>query len=597
MRKLMLLLVGAVLVLGSNAVAFAATDDLKDMGRYFDADSTLLYASLRTDEALLTDIDALFAQVVQFLPPDTLPPFTFSELLGSQFEQQGLDLEADILSWLGDAAAVGLLDVGISLDAQAPPILAAIEADGAAALAFLEPQLATRSYTVSEVDGYTVYVPEAAQDDPLLAFGADVILLGIKETVPLASVANPLSDDADFNAGIDSLPADDYALVMWLDTVGLQELNLQMLGDLSGQMQMPGMLTQLSAVARYQVLGATALDGRTLVLDIAQGLNIDAYADLGVDLFIGEPLDLSFAGRIPEDALAVVHGSEFGAGTQANLQALRDIGSSLQESGGLLSLADPTGILSAELSPIQRELVNTVNVGSVTAALNVSFAGVTGVSLERDFLPTLSGDAALYLRVIAVEDFFLSPALPDFAFIAETEDSAAAQSLIERFAAAADAYESDFALEPYGDGQALVIDSASEAIGFASESLNVLVGAGNGVFTVGTPAAATRALQSSGGLAQDATFLAAAEHFVENPQQVLYLNLQPATALIAQLANDGALPPTPNLAEILTALSMLESASVSSSISADGLSVARLALTIAAEPTIFEINDDVALAD
>lgn len=601
MRKLILIALMGILSLGLGSTVFAATDDLTELADYYGED-TLVFASIRTDDALLTDLDTLVSQMSLFLPPDLLPEIKPSTLLAEQVTDAGFDLEEDILSWLGDAAAIGI-PTGISLlDADIPPLLISIEVDGAAALAFFEPLLAAeieaQRYTVGEQAGFTVY-ESVSPDSPTIAFGEDVLFLGTGDMVKLTMPDAPLSAAANFTAAIDNLPADDYAAVIYVDYGAFQSTLLEASSMAFGQGtdDDAAALDILQDAAEYLVAGISALDERTLIVDSVAQSNLDILSELDYELFIPRPIDPAFAARVPADAIAVIHTSEFGPAIQNSLDSIRATGTYFQENGGYLSLIDPSGFLLGDLPPEAVNLAEGIDLGAITGVLNMGFAGFTGISLERDFLPVLDGDMAFYLRAQLDEQFFLSPVLPDFGMIVSTSDGAAAQDLITDFKAASDAYESGYELEAFGAGQALNIDTVERLLGFGTPNLDLLVGADDDVFVFGTRNAATRALDTTDGLAADPTFSDASAHFVDDAQLVLYLSMEPVTDLLIALIESGDLPADPEAGEVLRALSLLESASVSIRTNAEGLGVQRFAITLGAEPLDLEFSDDVAMAN
>jgi protein-disulfide isomerase len=219
--------------------------------------------------------------------------------------------------------------------------------------------------------------------------------------------------------------------------------------------------------------------------------------------------------------------------------------------------------------------------------VNTSFASATGLSLELDFLPAFTGDAVLYARSVAVDDF-IAPIAPELGFIAEASDSQRALSVVDALTNAATGFDLPATNEAFGDGQALVIPSSEETTGVVYPGLDILFGAGNGVIALGTRGAAQAALTTEAGLADDPAFQAASEHFLNDTQVLLYLNSVPLFEALDSLIAAQLVPVDTDFAIGYTALSLIESASITGTSRADGVSMVRMAITLGEEPRPFQ---------
>jgi len=596
MRKWVVLILVALLIPGSMSVTAAPVESLTSLAAFYE-DDALFYVGIRTDENLLRDLDTLIARIAPFLPPQAQPETKLTTALEEALQEAGFSLD-DIDAWLGDTAAIGMSSDFATLNSDNPPVAIALEVEGDAALDFFEAlfeeDVVEGEFTIDTIGDFTVYVPES-DSDPVFAFGDDVLFIGaMAAALPLEALPeNPLLDNANFSDSVATLPAEEYTMLAYINTPVLNERVLQGFGN--ADIEAPPTLATLGNSAIGQVIGFTALDdGRSLVIDIAQVADNSVAEALGASIFVPQAADLSFLNRVPEDAALVIHGAEFGPSTQAGLDSFRALGDFIVDNGGLLSFFDPTGQLTgaADMDAQTLAFVNNIDIGFLTGGLNATFAGFTGLSLERDLLPVLDGDAVLYLRVRSVDDFFLLPALPDFGLVFETSDNAAAADIIDALVAASEAYDSNFPVETLGDGSALVLPLFSEASGFTYENLDLLVGADNGMLAFGTRLAVQRALETEGGLAEDATFTAASDYLLPGAQNLWYLNLQPVGILIEDLVAQEEVDASLELRQARRVLSLLDSASISSVVNEEGVGVVRFVLSLAEDPINLVAPDD-----
>lgn len=581
MRRFLLLVLVVLLALGTASASALTDDDLNALARYYGEDA-LIFGSVRIDDAFIDELDALLNRVMQFLPEDQRQSFSLATFLRLGTTSAGLgSFEEDIRPWLGDTLSIGLVINETTLMASDAPILAAATADGEAALEYFTPLLSAQvqngSVTLSEANGFTIYSSET--DNTVVAFTDDAMFITTDvELLPKEGTAT-LADSERFQSTIRTLPAEQYNLVLYVDTPGLNDLiasQLEATGGMDGSLGMTESLALLNSLGGALGIGATIFDGSSLTLDIVQSTNLEAARELGLEAYIPRPVDLGFANRIPADAPLVIHGSEFGPTMQANLDSLRGLGDYLQASGGLSALVDPQGTMLDEDEAL---LLDALDPALLVGLVNTTFAGFTGLSLERDVLPVLDGDAALYLRLLTVDDFFI-PVIPDAGLLFQSSSSA--DALVDAIVNASAEYGTDFPTEDYGTGTAMVIP-AMETLGFDYAPLDLLIGSSDGLFMLGTRGAAQAALNTEGGLADDAAFLAASNYFLEDSQQVWYVNSEPLFAVVDTVLQEvgtmGA-----DEAEVYALLSIIHSASISAVTNEEGESVARLVLTLAEEP-------------
>ncbi len=590
MRKL-LLLIGLLLLtsLGVNAIS---ADDLTALAAYY-GEEVLFFAAIRTDEPYLAELDALWQQAATMLSPDTEVP-AIPQLLERLTEDlANTTFEDGVRPWLGDTLAIGFaLDAEeIMSTGQFPGFIAASVTDKAAALktidAVLEENNLARAYDVSERGDFTLYTADSP-DDTSLAVGDDVVFLGTDvNSFPFNAVKAPLSKSADFVESVARLPESTYNALVYVNTPQLLEFNAA-LSEMMGQTTTPG-LAAFNAATGSQVWGFTILDDTTLVMDIATRTDLAGLSELGLNTVIPGAVDFDFAQRMPADAAFVLQSSDFGAVTQSGLDNIRGLGEFIAQNGGFSNLLGlPEGTLRRE----EEAALDLITPGSLLAIFNVSFAGLTGLSLERDVLPVLDGDAAMYLRVLPAPRRFAlpTPFVPDMALLFQSSDTEGAQMLLDALIAASEAYDTGYEIEAYGDaGAALVAPLISQALRADATLLDFMVAADRDVFALGTRPAVESAVNADQNLTDTPEFKAASAYFLPGSQNVGYVTFAPIGNLIAKSVRENTLPRSAlrDVGNILRVAGLIESATVSTVVQEDGLGIARLTLTLYSERPSF----------
>jgi len=392
---------------------------------------------------------------------------------------------------------------------------------------------------------------------------------------------NPLAADAAYSDTLTRLPEDNYNIIVYLNQPVLQEFSLELNAQMG--LEMPGSLTALSSSIGGQVIGLTILDGDTLTLDLAQQpIDPALYEEIYSETFVPTPMDLSFAGRVPADAVLLSQSSQFGPATQIALDNLRGLRRFIEEQGGLGGfLGLPLDFLDAET----RLALNLFNLDMLLATFNISFSGLTGLSLENDVLPVLDGDSVTYLRVVPSQGVPFLPVLPELAVIFQTSDEAGAAALVEALQNASERYDAGYSIEAYGnDGAALNIDVLSQALGQPVPQLDFLFASSDDVFAFGTRGAVEASFNSDAYLSDSATFADAQTVFLPEAQGLLYIDLAPIGTLIDDLVAEGVLPPSPDVRETRLALSLLEHSTITIRANDDLSTIIRMTITVSDEP-------------
>jgi hypothetical protein len=576
MRKLLLIV---VLLLGAAlSVSAIGEAELSALARYVPEDA-LAYVAIRTDDEFIAAVNALINKGLPYFPPDETPSeVDILELLNAELDNQGLgSFEDSIRPWLGNTAAAAFFAPEDM--AGDPDILVILDADGQAALDFAAPLLEDGDFEETSINNMTAYQNDDEFNPVTIAFGDDAIFLSNNEDlIPAGQADSPMSDNAGFTSMLGSLPAEEYVSIIYINTPQINRLILEQM-EQSGA-NYPDYVEEFLNVTGGMAVGFTMLNDEALVMDMVQSIDISAFEDFGVTLANPSALDLSFSNHIPADAVAVLQGSDFGAGVQTAFNNVRAFGEYIKANGGLADWIDPYGYQFT--TEEQRHAANQIDLAWIIGSINLSFAGATGLSLENDVLPVLDGDAAAYLRVLPVDDYF-SPIIPDGALLFQTSDAAAAEALVNQLTAAATAYDTPVSSEDFGNGVAMVLP-ASESMGMDYPALDVLIGASDDVIAIGTRGAVEASLNTSGGLADDATFQAAMQYTLSDSQSLAYFTPTPFFNAVDPAIEDGSFYFDDESANAYRLMSLVESATISSRVTADGLSSIRFVISLSDAP-------------
>lgn len=595
MRKFLLLL--CLLMISTLSVRAISSLELTALAAYY-ADDTLLFATIRTDENFLQQLDTLLLNISSRITPEAQPPTTTLLLDTLAGDLANTTFEEGVRPWLGDTLAVGIqfdTEMLQTMGNSFPGYIAASVTDKAAAIATLDAVLEknnfTDDYEISEEGDFTLYTADSS-GDPSFAVSDDVLFFGTQPALfPLNPVESPLSEHADFEDMLTQLPESSYHALLYFNMTEIAALSADM-AKLTGQ-SASGMVFSLNQQTGSQLWGFTILEETTLTIDAALKTNLDVLDNMGLTAYIPSAVDLDFAQHIPADATFVLQSSDFGAVTQAGLDNIRALSDFLAANGGFASLM---GLPEEMLRREEIAALNLLTPGSFLAVFNVSFAGLTGLSLERDVLPVLDGDAAMVLRVLPAPRRFPlpTPFLPDAALLFQSSDEAGARMLLDALIAASEAYDTGYQVEAYGDeGAALVAPLLSQAARADLKMLDFMVAADGEVFALGTRPAVESAINAETPLTDTPEFQAAAVHFLPGSQSIGYISFAPLGTLIAEGIRENTFPRSAlrNAGVLLRVAGLIESATLSSVVHEDGRALSRLTLTLWAEPPSFLLEN------
>jgi hypothetical protein len=478
-----------------NAARLAQAD-VESMAALMPNDSVFFFA-LRTDDNYIELLDSLIQKVYDTLPRFTLPSFNLKQLLDLAAQQAlGGDFQTKVRTWLGDniAFAIGspskLFDRDLSNDTETE-ILLAIQIVNRAEFEVLFESLADpRGYTKASSAAFTDY--EDTRQPILLRVTDTLVLLGTKAGVTSTlNRAAKLNANPQFKQTIGALPESAYNIFAYVNLSELQQLLTTLLPRNQREL--------LRNVTAPFAIGATILDGRSLVLDIAvQGTQL--ISDLGLD----KPVNPDFARWMPADTVLSVHLRDLSAYYRAFLSALR------------LTLGEQAELRAFELALQQFE-----------SALRTSL----GLDLEEDILSWLTGDFAIFVahtpqeRSLLELQFDPSLRLPfvgyDFGLLIEVIDPEKAAKLVAELSGALKA--------TLRNAPNVTVTSDEKRITVAIDVPNlttpaeIVIGVNDAVFYVATGAAATHIESGAEGLSSAAGYREARQYLLPESAQILYM--------------------------------------------------------------------------
>jgi hypothetical protein len=556
----------------------APTADLNALAKYFPASAPVLI-SFRTDDAYIKEIDDLFAKIAAQIPgmkqPDTIAhqfDNVVNEVIGKG------DFASEMRTWLGDTASIGIFSfegmmgrADSGSDNKPPHFLAAVAiTDQKAAEAFWKTALAkspSGDYQSSTEGDFILLTPgKDSKAEGIVAIGKDVLFIGAyKEDLPLKGQTDSLSDSATFADSITQLPESDYNITIYanLGTFLKQMMEMQSstMGNDPSQAAMMQSIEPMLKNFPPEVIGFTVLDERSLTVDIVvpYGDLLKDFEKAGFSTAMPAPVDPTYAANILSGSPLVIHSTNLGA-------SLEGVIKSLQTQAGMMQ---STGMSVTELEDGLNKL-------------KFAIQGLTGKDLEKDILPAMTGDYALYVTLSPALSDLSSPAdlakqMPvDFGFLTEMSDPTISKALIDGIKTAIGSMKDaqvKVTTEQIAGTDAVVITGTGADMPFPIE----LVLTGNDKrFFFGTRRAAAAALTGKGGLDGDAAFKEASGYLVPSPSVIAYLagdGLKPLSKIIGMTSSETSAK------QFDAFLKLVSSASISST-TKDNVAFARLVWTM-----------------
>lgn len=539
--------------------------------------NTDVYIGVRTDDAFIETLDGLVARIESALP--TQMNQTLSDALDSaarSIDPNG-SFEDTLRPILGDEAAFAISDIAVLYDDKpgnddtANYAFAISLNEGGAEL--LNARIAAamptngRYTTTGEGDGITLYTPsgnnERSGQQLIYVSQTEAVVTNSRVMLPISREARLASNPA-LGEALDRLPQDDYNVVVYIDVANVMNSMMGMLDEQDNEMseqlqqQMEQMQGLMGAIGP-QAWGFTIVDDRSLMIDISQSVNMEAYASLGVPMnTMTTPVDPAFLEHLPAGSALVVHSAGFGA----SLSAIDEAFAQMQ-------------------TPDSEQMIQQ---------LNFMLRAATGQNLDEiatwttgDFAAVTTPLAGLsdpgFMRTGQTEDGRIPV---DFGVVVGTSDAAAAQLFARNIANSLGAMA-----DPEDDTRVSVTQETIEGVEVQvvtattedpSLIIEILMGANDQVFALGTRTVVTAALDSAPDLAADPTLLEAQTYSLPNPVSFLYLAGEPLTPLLNLIL--GVSGSNTGNADVLA--NLVSSATISATANENGDALVRLVWTLPA---------------
>lgn len=558
-------LVTSLVISAPATVNAQSPTQLTDLARFY-PDNLPIFISFRTDDTAIHDADELMRHIETLNHDFDLPEGGLPEGLDMIINEfmEGETFESAIRTWLGDTIAIGVTDLDDldDRDDRTENILMAVDINGRDVTVnflndFFERFSRTYEVEISETATYTLYEIDDSninENDIYLAVLDDVMFIAEDDDLlPLRGVArNTLADHSDFQATIASLPEEQYNFVVYVNT---QSFGNEFRRELSnnrrvdrGQLDLA--LNLLDSVGG-QAFAGTVLDGRSLVLDIAQRIDSSFFGELGLNLSTAA-LDPAFLNHVPAGTQFLIHSSDLKNSYDNVLSTLR---------------------MSASLS--DERAVQEFN--QAMSMLGFGVRGLTGLEMEQ-IVEWWTGDFVIYLKTnehmpSTMPELDNVTTLPfDFAFILEATDPAQASALVEGLANSLEDLSDTntrFTRQEIGGVNALVITITEDGTSFPVE---LAIAANNDIFVAGTLSAVSDALTPDGSLSNDSRYLSAVTYVLPNSSQVFYASSENTEMLVNLMFGFGDNRQAREARQFVT---FLESATLSQTILDDGTFVTR----------------------
>lgn len=561
--------------------------DLNVLAQYFPAD-TPIFISVRTDDAFIETLDALVERVRAALPEAAGSGETLADALDNLADEifPGGTFEEDLRPLLGDTASIGLTSAARLADDdrsndENPPAIIALSIKDRTAVIDLIANANMRAEQTTE-KGYTLFTPDASvtgerADDAVIVRDDVLLYYTVNESIPVGGVPDgSLNTNEGFTSTLALLPEPSYNMTLFLNTRQFIEAAGETDPDAAEALEAFGPM--FNAVGS-QVWGFTILGGDSLTIDIAQQMgDMSAITDLGFQLGSMTPIDPAFAAHIPADVPLAILGT--------------DIKTALSSAANNFQLMAQTAAMQdGDFDP--EELAEGVE------QFNQAFTQMTGLNFEQDVLSWMTGDYALFLSLNPDlnlrSQFGIFQAFPvDFGFAIEATDAAAAQKTVDGLTQAIQAAAVQVRAQSENAEVETEIEVTDEEIGDADVTVvtitasnapwpvEILMGANDDVFALGTRSAVRAILAPDGGLPSNAEFQRASAYILPKSVSLGWLNtegLLPLADLAA--AFDRSNDAEANAGQARRALGLFSSGTMSSAYNEDGSALIRMVLTFA----------------
>mgnify|MGYP005840222887 CR=1 FL=1 len=565
-------LIGFILVclvaLTVSPAAAVPVADLTALARFMPANSDI-FVSARIDDGYIGVWDGLARRLAAAFPDD-FPRTTLTEQLNLLSKPFGGEFQAVFRPWLGDTAALAIVDYGLLLDSRSSndidAILAAVAiTDAAGAEAYFDGLNERDGMNVVKTRGETGVLYEFSRGEiRSLLIQDDVILVG-----NLTEANNRMARLADFDGFTDALmrlPETDYNALLYINYPSLMDA-LMFSSGFSG-MGMDDLFGLLLQTTGSAALGFAILDDRSFVADFTLAYDPSAVAEfysLDEALLVQRPFDPAFARFIPAGAPLAAFDNDLASGYQGSLAQL----------AGMSMFGMPDSTMPSD--EVER-MIEQVNFG---------LRGATGLTLD-ELLGWMSGDYAIWMGLSeaaqsADSTVSLIAANPvEFGLLVDASvdpdaAAAAARGLRRGFSTLAEIGSSGSTRlavsdETIAEVEVAVLTITDRDLPFPVE---IIVGANAELFVLGTRGAVEAAFNPGAGLDSDPAFQEALAFSLPGLQSLLYASglgfLPLIDVLESQLGSDAD-----NVRTLLTLLS----SSSGGTVYTDDSGLVRLVITL-----------------
>lgn len=547
MRRFIVILALIAVLLATIAAPVSAVpvSDLTALARYMPSGTEMLIAS-RTDDGFIETLDSVLARLGEVVPSVTSGGNLSQALeqVSSTFPGDGDTYDTVFGPWLGDTIAMGIISLDPVLDDKSDNdddvrVIVAVEhTSREAAVTFFSQALeldtdSSPDYEVVDEGAYTLFVPNSSFNP--IVFVDDSVLLVTNandDAVSFGSLEQSLATDALFTDAIAQLPLTDYNVLVYQDVPALFNsllTTMRMADDSIMGMTGFGISNADAFVEMFDGLGDaygglawgfTILDGRSLVMDIGMQVDVAALNEISPEMSLTYgPLNLDFARYIPAGTPLVIHGANLASVIQS----------------GLANVGTQMEMMGEEMDAEQLQ-----------AQINLGIQGFLGMPADEAFA-WMTGDYALVLGVSPAlgdvrseSDLMNLSVFPvDFGFIVDASGNPeAAQEFASGLTNSLTLF-SGSAGDDVQITQEEIAGTTATVIRISAPDLpmpiELVIGANENVFVLGTPDVAEAAFAGDGGLPSDAQFVEALSYALPNPSSLAYAagaGLQPLADLV-----------------------------------------------------------------
>jgi len=478
------------------------------MAQYF-SDRNEIFVAVRTDDGFVAELDTALNRILEKLPEELdVPPLSLTDVINIGLLESGTSY-AEVRSVLGDYVAFGVSNLEVVMDSNPDndekvgfSLVIDIRDRALAEQILLE----TEGFEWGEPttqDDFTVYTD--SDNDIQVALGdSQVILATLNNT--LFNVETPLSESEGFQATVSDLPAAEYNIVGYFDTLSIIET-----ARTQPEFQEAIQGLNIDQLDTQIAFGFTIQDGQAFTIDTVQ------IVDPALMPTVGQYSNAIFD-NIPTSTDALIVAND------------------------LTALYDNIIMQLRQLSELTGDTDPTFQIQSIVA--------LAGIQLEEDFLSWTTGDYALLLgsdlgdlvEIIASNE--LSDLPLNVGLLIEATDVERARGFAEKL--------SEFLLMATADTSEVIVTSGTIS-GIETTSIILQLPATDGVveyeLVMGVSdeyffildRASLNEIIADDVLSNDTTFIQASNYFLPNATNLGYTSEEGITTMVVGIVGTLAL--------------------------------------------------------